>query len=370
MHSSSAVPFPRKRCGVLGCTGSVGQRFALLLEAHPYFSLHVVGASHSSCGKTYGDAVKWKQSTPLAAASAELVVKECIPEEFFDCDLVFSGLDDSVAGGIETSFVSAGIPVFSNAKNHRQDPLVPLVVPTANLSHLGLIPAQRAKLKATSIPKSSRNGDGNSDIVDTGMLVCNSNCSVVGVAVPFAALEHAFGKGCIASASITTLQAISGGGYPGVPSMDIMDNIVPFISGEEAKISSEARKILGSISYDETGLASIQEAAVKISATCTRVPVLDGHTAVVSVRFAQRPLPTIEALKEALEGFKPEAQTLGCPSAPKRAIVVMREHDRPQPRLDRGIEGGYAVSVGRLREDESGVWDAMFLFSGQQERRY
>lgn len=305
--------------------------------------------------------MKWKQSVPLSTSSAGLIVKECIPEEFADCDLVFSGLDDSVAGSIETAFVSAGIPIFSNAKNHRQDLSVPLVVPTANLSHLDLIPAQRATASATAMPRTS--GDNNVQALkaSSGLLVCNSNCSVVGIAVPFAALEATFGKGCVASASVTTLQAISGGGYPGVPSMDVLDNIVPFISGEEGKIASEARKILGSISCNEAGVTGIHNAAVRISATCTRVPVLDGHTAIVSVRFAQRPPPSIENLHGALEGYVSEAQILGCPSAPKRAIVVMEEQDRPQPRLDRETEGGYAVSIGRLREDPSGVWDAMFV---------
>lgn len=257
--------------------------------------------------------------------------------------------------------MQAGIPVFSNAKNHRHDPLVPLVVPTANLSHLDLLHAQRSTMSASLIEQNPKPENDEASRKSTGMLVCNSNCSVVGIAVPFAALEATFGKGCIATASVTTLQAVSGGGYPGVASMDVVDNIVPFISGEEGKIFSEARKILGSVSVDGAGIACIQSSEVSISATCTRVPVLDGHTAIVSVRFAQRPPPAIAAVKEALAGYISEAQSIGCPSAPKRAIVVMEEQDRPQPRLDRDIEGGYAVSIGRLREDISGVWDAMFV---------
>lgn len=305
--------------------------------------------------------MKWKQSKPLAASSAELVVKQCVPEEFIDCDVIFSGLDDSVAGTIETMFVCAGFAVFSNAKNHRQDSSVPLVVPTANLSHLNIVSSQRAIVSPKSIAKSSADENSREDAKVSGILVCNSNCSVVGIAVPFAAFEAKFGKGCVSSASVTTLQAISGGGYPGVPSMDVLDNIVPFISGEEDKISSEANKILGSISCDEAGIKYIQKAEISISATCTRVPVLDGHTAVVCIKFAQRLNPTIESLKEALSEYKSEAEIIGCPSAPKRPIVLMEENDRPQPRLDRDTEGGYAVSVGRLREDVSGVWDAMFV---------
>jgi aspartate-semialdehyde dehydrogenase len=238
---------------------------------------------------------------------------------------------------------------------------VPLVVPTANLSHLDLITAQRVAWSTASTVDNSTGGNDRARRGNTGMLVCNSNCSVVGVAVPFAALEATFGKGCVASASVTTLQAISGAGYPGVSSMDMLDNIVPFISGEEAKISSEARKILGSVSSSDSGIASVQNSDIRISAACTRVPVLDGHTAIVSLKFAKQPSPSIEAIKEALAGYKSEAQRLRCPSAPKRSIIVMEEPDRPQPRLDRGVEGGYAISVGRLRVDESGVWDAMFV---------
>ncbi|EMC97864.1 hypothetical protein BAUCODRAFT_86008 [Baudoinia panamericana UAMH 10762] len=333
--------FPRKRCGVLGATGSVGQRFILLLALHPHFSLTVVGASSRSAGKKYKDAVRWKQSLPMSKELGELVVTECRPEEFVgNCDLVFSGLDSDVAGEAEQAFAKAGLPIFSNAKNYRQDPIVPLVVPTVNLSHLKLIPHQKKQLQYTS-----------------GFQVCNSNCAVIGIVIPFAALQARFGP--ISACSVVTLQAVSGAGYPGVSSMDIIDNIVPYIPGEEDKLEKEARKILGGISGDATAF-QVQD-DLKISGTCTRVPVLDGHTACVSLSFQKRPAPGAEEAKQAMREYVSEAQHLGCPSAPKQAIVVMEEPDRPQPRLDRETDRGYAVSVGRVREDEGGIFDLKFV---------
>jgi aspartate-semialdehyde dehydrogenase len=224
------------------------------------------------------------------------------------------------------SFLKANIPVFSNAKNYRRDPQVPLVVPTVNLPHMDLIPHQRKQYN-----------------LDKGF--------------PFKALIERFGP--IAQASIVTLQAVSGAGYPGVSSMDIIDNVVPYISGEEDKLESEARKILGQINGEATAFTDVQD--MKISGTCTRVPVLDGHTAVVSLSFAKRPAPSAEEAKKALREYISDAQKLGCPSAPQNAIVVMEEPDRPQPRLDRETDRGYAVSVGRVREDEGGVFDLKFV---------
>lgn len=240
----------------------------------------------------------------------------------------------------EVEFLKANIPVFSNAKNHRRDPLVPLVVPTVNLPHLDLIPHQRAQHK-----------------LDKGFLVCNSNCAVIGLVIPFAALQARFGP--VESVSVVTLQAISGAGYPGVPSLDIIDNIVPFIPGEEDKLETEAQKILGALSSDATTLQDRTD--LKVSATCTRVPVIDGHTACVSLRFARRPAPSAEEVKDALRSYVSEAQSLGCPSAPTPAIQVFDEPDRPQPRLDRDLGSGYTVSVGRIREDEAGIFDLKFV---------
>ncbi|KAJ4411701.1 aspartate-semialdehyde dehydrogenase [Gnomoniopsis sp. IMI 355080] len=336
-----ATQFPEKKCGVLGATGSVGQRFILLLQDHPFLKLVAVGASPQSAGKKYRDAVKWKQSTPMGAVG-DLVVKECKSSEFTECDIVFSGLDANIAGEVEMDFLKANLAVFSNAKNYRRDPLVPLVVPTVNLSHLSLIPHQR---KHHSLEK--------------GFLVCNSNCAVIGLVIPFAAMQARFGP--IETVSVVTMQAVSGAGYPGVSSMDIIDNVVPFISGEEDKLETEAQKILGGINADATAFEELK--SLKVSASCNRVPVLDGHTACVSLRFAKRPPPSAEEVKDALRGYVSDVEKLGCPSAPKPSIMVFGDDqpDRPQPRLDRELSRGYTVSVGRVREDESGIFDLKFV---------
>ena len=214
------------------------------------------------------------------------------------------------------------------------------MVPTVNLSHLDIIPYQRGFFSQKH-----------------GFLVCNSNCAVIGVVIPFVALQATFGP--IDQVSVVTMQAVSGAGYPGVSSMDILDNVVPFIAGEEDKLESEAQKILGGLNPDRTAFA--EQKTLKISAACNRVPVLDGHTACVSLRFAQRPPPTALAVKAVLQGYISEAQALQCPSAPRNAIVVFDEDDRPQPRLDRDLQGGYTVSVGRVRADESGIFDIKFV---------
>ncbi|KAI4248462.1 MAG: hypothetical protein L6R40_001023 [Gallowayella cf. fulva] len=333
--------FPRKNCGVLGSTGSVGQRFILLLALHPHFKVHALGASARSAGKKYKDAVRWKQNLPMSEELGGLIVKQCEPEEFQGCDLIFSGLDSDVAGDIESKFVKAGFAVFSNAKNHRRDPMVPLVVPTVNLSHLDLIPHQRKV-----------NGQQN------GFLVCNSNCAVIGIVIPFAAIQAMFGP--VDQVSVVTMQAVSGAGYPGVSSMDILDNVVPFISGEESKMEVESQKILGSINAEATAFED--QSTLKISAACNRVPVLDGHTACVSLRFRDRTkVPSAEQVKQAMRDYVSEATSLGCPSAPENAISVFEEDDRPQPRLDRELQKGYSVSVGRVRKDVSGIFDLQFV---------
>ncbi|GIZ38817.1 hypothetical protein CKM354_000221800 [Cercospora kikuchii] len=335
--------FPAKRCGVLGATGSVGQRFILLLALHPHFKLTAVGASPRSAGKQYKDAVKWKQATPMSKQLGELVVKNCTPEEFKDeVDIVFSGLDSDVAEDTEMAFLKANIPTFSNAKNYRRNPIVPLVVPTVNLPHLNLIPHQRQHFS-----------------LEKGFLVCNSNCAVIGIVIPFAALQARFGE--INTVSVVTMQAVSGAGYPGVSSMDIIDNVVPFISGEEDKLETEARKILGGINEGNTEF--VEQSELRISAACNRVPVLDGHMACVSLKFAKQPPPSVQEVKAALREYVSDAQKLGCPSAPSNAIALFDDDqpDRPQPRLDRELDRGYAVSVGRVREDESGIFDIKFV---------
>lgn len=229
--------------------------------------------------------------------------------------------------------MKADIPVFSNAKNHRKHPLVPLVVPIVNLQHMDVIPHQRRQFGLRK-----------------GFLVCNSNCAVIGVVIPFAALQQKFGP--VEDVEVFTEQSVSGSGYPGVSSMDIMDNVIPFISGEEDKLENEAQKILGSTNADTTGFE--EQSNLTVGATCTRVGVTDGHMAFVSLRFAKRPPPSADEVKTAMRDYVSDAQKLGCASSPEQAIVVFDEPDRPQPRLDRDISGGYAVSVGRVREGRKG----------------
>jgi aspartate-semialdehyde dehydrogenase len=231
--------------------------------------------------------------------------------------------------------------VFSNAKNYRRDPVVPLMVPLVNPSHLSVVRHQQSLL---------------SPPLKKGYIVCNANCSTTGLVVPLAALEKAFGP--LETVLVTTLQAISGAGYPGVPTLDIMDNVVPFIGGEEEKIEWETSKILGGVNSDNKGFDYHASSPLKISASCNRVAVIDGHTACVSVKFS-RPAPSIAEITAAFNDYTCEAQTLDVPSAPKQAIVVHEAPDRPQPRLDRDLENGACVSVGRIRE--CGVLDVKFV---------
>ncbi|KAL7930318.1 hypothetical protein V8C35DRAFT_160181 [Trichoderma chlorosporum] len=329
----------KKKCAILGATGAVGTRFVQLLENHPLLELVAVGASAKSEGKRYASVIHWQHPTPVPPKVADMIVRPCTPSSYSDCEIIFSGLDSSVAGEIEMAFLQADFAIFSNAGNHRMAPLIPLMVPTVNLPHLQLIPAQREHYK-----------------LQKGFLVCNSNCAVVGLVVPFAALLK---LGSIDQANVVSLQAISGAGYPGVPSLDILDNVIPYISGEEDKIQAEACKILGNFQKDPS--ASIVNQSIPVSVACNRVPVLDGHVLCVSVRFAQRPPPTLDQVRAALGEYVSDAQIAGCFSAPKRSIVVYDEPNRPQPRLDRNVEAGFTVNVGRIRPDPSGVFDYMFV---------
>jgi aspartate-semialdehyde dehydrogenase len=242
----------------------------------------------------------------------------------------------------EFAFRAAELVVFSNAKNYRRDPVVPLIVPLVNPSHLDVIPHQQSTL---------------SPPLKKGFLVTNANCSTTGLVVPLAALEKAFGP--VETVLVTTMQAISGSGYPGVPSLDIMDNVVPYIGSEEEKIEWETSKILGGVTDDKTAFDYHKSSPINISAHCNRVPVIDGHTACVSVKFRQNPPPSIEAITQAFRDFTTEAQSLQVPSAPAQAIVLHDAPDRPQPRLDRDLHKGACVSVGRVRE--CNVLDVKFV---------
>lgn len=306
---------------VLGATGAVGQRFIQLLQDHPWFVVTEVVASDRSAGKPYREACTWRLPGGIPDATAGLVVKPL--GAALQSKLLFSGLDSSVAGEAETDFAGKGHAVVSNSRNHRMDPDVPLLIPEVNPSHLDALPVQRRRTGG-------------------GYVVTNPNCSVVGLAMALFPLHRAFGVEAVA---VATLQALSGAGYPGVASLDIADNVLPFIGGgEEEKIETEPQKILGSFGGD-----GFVPASIRISASVHRVAVNDGHTLAAFVKLARRASP-LEAIT-ALADFRGEPQERGLPSAPKRPIHVLPEENRPQPKLDREREGGMAVSVGRVRED-------------------
>lgn len=327
----------RKIAGVLGATGSVGQRFILLLAEHPDFELRVLGASPRSAGKKYIDAVNWKQTDLLPEFAEDIIVSECKAEQFKDCDIVFSGLDADYAGPIEKAFVEAGLAVVSNAKNYRREQDVPLLVPIVNTEHLDMI--------ATKLETAEKNNQKK-----PGFIVCISNCSTAGLVAPLKPLVEKFGP--IDALTTTTLQAISGAGFsPGVPGIDILDNIIPYIGGEEDKMEWETKKILGRLSADKSQIELLTPEEIKVSAQCNRVAVSDGHTECISLRFKNRPAPSVDQVKKCLKEYVCDAYKLGCHSAPKQTIHVLEQNDRPQPRLDRNRDAGYGVSVGRVRED-------------------
>jgi aspartate-semialdehyde dehydrogenase len=305
--------------GILGATGAVGQQFIALLANHPWFTVTWLGASQRSEGKAYRDASAWRLPTPLPDAIAKQQVNAAVPGGA--PKLVFSGLDSSVAGEIEGAFAQAGHVVVSNARNYRMDADVPLLIPEVNADHLALLKAQSA----------ARGWKG--------AIVTNPNCVVVVVAMALAPLRQ-FG---LKSSMITSLQAISGAGYPGVASWDILGNVIPFIGGgEEEKIETETNKILGSLRG-----ATVADHPVTVSAAVTRVPVHNGHTASIAVELDQR--PDVEAVIAAWNDFRGKPQDHGLPSAPPQPVVYLTEQNRPQPALDANRDGGMTVSVGRLR---------------------
>ncbi len=303
--------------GVLGATGVVGQHFVSRLSRHPWFRPVWLAASERSEGKTYRDAAPWRLAAPMPEAAAGRIMDGCVPGR--GPKIVFSGLDASVAGDVEGAFAAAGHVVVSNARNFRMDPLVPLLIPEVNADHLGLV-AEQQRTKGWP-----------------GVIVTNPNCSTVVLASALAPLRP-FG---LAKVIVTTMQAVSGAGYPGVPSLDILGNVVPYIGGEEDKMERETQKILGS----EGGR---QPHGVVISAHTNRVPVIDGHTMTVSVEFTSR-VPAADVVA-AMRAFRGRPQELGLPTAPVPAIEVMDEPNRPQPRLDADRGDGMTVSVGRVRE--------------------
>jgi aspartate-semialdehyde dehydrogenase len=307
----------RIEVGILGATGMVGQHFIKFLQGHPWFDLKWLGASDRSAGKKYRDAMTWHLGV-VPDSVADIVVDECKPGNA--PRLVFSAMDASVATDIERAFAQAGHVVVSNSKNHRMERDVPLLVPEINADHLKLVPGQQ-RVRGWK-----------------GQIVTNPNCSTVALTMGLAPLKQ-FG---ITNIVATTLQAISGAGYPGVASMDIMGNVIPFIGGEEEKMECETQKILGEFRVDH-----IEPLPAKMSAHCNRVPVVDGHTVTVSVAFAGK--ADLADLRHAFDRFTAVPQQRNLPSAPARPVIYMDENNRPQPRKDAERERGMAAFVGRLR---------------------
>ena len=307
---------------VLGATGQVGQRFLTLLAEHPWFTVTRITASPRSAGKRYADAVRWTMTTPIPDAVRDLVIGETEPAAIDGCRIAFSALDSDAADAAESRFADAGFAVVSNAKSHRMDPNVPLVVPEVNPDHLALVRQQRSA--------SRRAG---------GMILTNPNCSTIGLTMALKPLDDAFG---IEQVHAVTLQALSGAGIPGVPSLAAVDNVVPYIGGEESKLETEPQKILGRFTGD-----AIAPHPVVVSASCNRVPVIDGHMVCASVKLA-RPFD-LDAVRNAWSTFAARPQILGLPSAPAQPIIVLDQDDAPQPRLHRDLGGGMSASVGRLR---------------------
>lgn len=302
--------------GILGATGMVGQQFIARLARHPWFKSTWLAASERSGGKRYREAAPWKLATPMPADAAERIVQPCEPGK--GPKVVFSALDASAAGELEPAFAAAGHIVVSNARNYRMDDLVPLLIPEINADHLQLLPEQR-------------NARGWS-----GAIVTNPNCSTVVLAMALAPLRIFDIRRVI----VTTMQAVSGAGYPGVPSLDILGNVVPFIGGEEDKLETETQKILGA----DGGRARLEAV---ISAHTNRVPVIDGHTMTVSVELGSK--PSIEEVEKAMAEFRGRPQELNLPTAPAQPVLVTHDQARPQPRLDADLGDGMAVTVGRVR---------------------
>jgi len=310
---------------VLGATGTVGQKFVRLLAEHPWFEVAAVAASAASAGKPYGEVVRWRETAALPERIARLIVAEAAPPlpapNGVPAPIVFSALDAQVAEPIEQTFARAGAFVVSNTRTHRMEPDVPLLVPEANVDHLRLIDRQRTARGWS------------------GAILTNPNCVAAPLAMVMAPLHRAFK---VEKLFVSTMQAVSGAGYPGVASLDIVGNVIPFINGEEEKVERETRKILGILTGDE-----IEPAELTVSAHANRVPVIDGHMETVSVGFARKVTP--EQALAVLHDFRADPRVAKLPSSPTPPIEVDPRADRPQPRLDLERGRGMAVTVGRVR---------------------
>ena len=312
------------RVGILGATGAVGQRLVQLLDPHPEFEIAALTASDASVGRSYRETAKWRIDAPIPRDVAETAVTHTAPDAVpDDVELIFSSLPSEVGAAVEGSFCEAGYVVSSNSSNARSDDDIPLVVPEVNPDHLGLIERQRDERGWS------------------GALVKNPNCSTVTMMPPLAALEQSFGVGRV---TVATLQAVSGAGYSGVTSMEILDNAIPHIGGEKAKMETESRKLLG-----EFDGAAVDWHDARVDASCNRIPTLDGHLENVWVDTVEPVTP--DAAAEVMRAYP----SLDLPSAPEELIHVFDEPDRPQPRLDRTREQGMGVDVGGLQATDGGV---------------
>lgn len=315
--------------GILGATGTVGQKIVRLLAGHPWFEIAALSASGRSAGARYEDACHWLLPEAMPEGVRGMTVEPLDRE--LDCRLIFSALPADVAGAVEERLAGAGYAVCSNASAHRLDPDVPLLVPEVNSGHTALIETQRRR----------RGGKG--------FIAANPNCSAAPLGIVLKPLQDAFG---LRRVSVVTMQAVSGAGYPGVPGPDILDNVIPHIKGEEAKVEREPRKLLGSVREGR-----IEDAPFIIGAQCNRVAVLDGHTECVVAEFERR--PPVEDVAAVLEAFRPDHEVARLPSSPVHPVVVRREEDRPQPLRDRSEGGGMSVVVGRIRP--SPIFDVRFV---------
>lgn len=312
----------KRRVAVLGATGAVGQAFIRLLADHPWFAISGVAASGRSAGKPYAEAARWVGDDPIPSRIADMTVSACDPDAV-EADIVFSALDAATAAEAEPAFARAGRTVLSNARNYRMEPDVPLVIAEVNPDHLDILEAQREKREWT------------------GAIVTNGNCGAIPAAMVLAPLHQQFG---VRRVFMATMQAVSGAGYPGVPSLDILGNVIPYIADEEPKIEVEVNKMLGFVSR-----GTIRPAPFALTAHANRVPVEHGHTVCLSVEFEQA--AGADAVREALRGWTGAEVARGLPSSPARPLVLREEPDRPQPRRDRGEGNGMSVVVGRVRPD-------------------
>jgi len=322
--------------GILGATGMVGQQFVKFLQNHPWFDIAWMAASDRSAGKAYCEATSWRLDGAMPAAVRNLRVNECKPVNA--PRLVFSAMDASVATEIEREFAQAGHVIVSNSRNHRMEPDVPLLIPDVNPEHVKIIPHQQ-RMRGWK-----------------GQIATNPNCSTAVLVTALAPLKPFGIKRVIA----TTMQAISGAGYPGVASMDINANVIPYIGGEEEKMQQETQKILGEFTGD-----SLRPLNAKVSAHCNRVPVVDGHMVATSVEFERK--PSKDEIIRAMVNHRSVPQERKLPSAPPQPVIYMEENDRPQPRRDVERERGMAVFVGRLRECP--VLDYKFMALGHNTIR-